>query len=150
MDDGGAELQRARSILKHPSVSRVVTERQREGPPPPDTYVSIWKTHLSLSPSMTGDLLVSEPPWWMVTFPLFYRSTKSCAYLLWWPIWSCYLYLAGLEGLGDFFMRGSATPDHRRNLIFAVFFCQISYLSWTTLTVPCLPLGSVYCLTFIP
>lgn len=41
---------------------------------------------------------------------------------------AAFLYLAGLEGSGDFFKRGSAPPDHRRNFIFAVFFVRFYIL----------------------
>lgn len=110
MDDRGAELKWGQSILKHLSLSTVVMERQREDLLPLQTPMCPSGKHICLSLSMTGDLLVSKSPWWMVTFPLFYHCTKSCAYLLWWPTWSCFLYLASFEELGDFFKRGSVLP----------------------------------------
>lgn len=68
--DERAELTWGQSISKHPSVDTLVIERQRADPPPPHTPTVC--VHLeSTSLSMTSDLLVSESPWWMVTFPLF-------------------------------------------------------------------------------
>lgn len=52
MDDRGAGLKWGQSILKHPSVSTVVTERQREGPPPLQTPMCPSGKHICLSLSL--------------------------------------------------------------------------------------------------
>lgn len=47
------------------------------------THLCVHLENTSLS--MRSDLLVSESPWWMVTFCTLYRPTNSCAYLRLWP-----------------------------------------------------------------
>lgn len=75
-------------------------------------YVSIWKRHwckqvvrslsVFLSPkkkclpdllvSVAGPLLVSKPPWWMATFPLFIAPLNHTLTMLLWPIFAALFY----------------------------------------------------------